>query len=99
MRCSETPHSEKIKRKLKVMVSLCLTEHYTINIYRGEWRYNPTHSLIPALDGGLWSVSRPGRLTSRDRALDTHWIGRWASPRAGLNAVAKRKIPILRRDI
>jgi len=27
------------------------------------------------------------------RALGTHWIGGWVGPRAGLNAVEKRKIP------
>jgi hypothetical protein len=51
--------------------------------------YNSTHSLTSALDG----VSRPGRFTARERAPGTHWIGGWVGPRAGLNAVVKRKIP------
>jgi hypothetical protein len=29
----------------------------------------------------------------RERAPGTHWIGGWVDPRAGLDAVAKRKIP------
>jgi hypothetical protein len=29
------------------------------------------------IDGGEWSTSRPGRLTPRERAPDTHWIGGW----------------------
>jgi hypothetical protein len=29
----------------------------------GEWGYSSTHSLTSALDGGEWSVSRPGRFT------------------------------------
>jgi hypothetical protein len=46
------------------------------------WRYNPTHSLTSALDGGEWSASRPGRFTPRERASGTHWIGGWVGPRA-----------------
>jgi len=43
----------------------------------------------PALDGGEWSASRPGRFTPRERAPGTYWIG----PRAFLDAMVKRKIP------
>jgi hypothetical protein len=42
---------------------------------------------ISALDGGEWSVSRTGRLTSGGRVPDTHWIGGWVGPSAGLDAV------------
>jgi hypothetical protein len=45
-----------------------------------------------ALDGGEWSVSRPGRFTPRERAPGTHCIGGWMGPRAGLDAVVRRKI-------
>jgi hypothetical protein len=45
-----------------------------------------------ALDGGVWSVSRPGHFTPRERALDTHWIGGWVGPRAVLDAVVKRNV-------
>jgi len=31
--------------------------------------------------------------TPRQRAPPTHWIGGWVGPRAGLDAVVKRKIP------
>jgi hypothetical protein len=41
--------------------------------------------------GGEWSASRPGRFTS-ERGPGTHWIGGWVGPRAGLDAVEKRKI-------
>jgi hypothetical protein len=44
-----------------------------------------------ALDGGEWSASRPSHFTPGKRALDPHWIGGWAGPRAGLNAVEKEK--------
>jgi hypothetical protein len=43
------------------------------------------------LDGGQWSVSRPSRFTPGEIALGTHCIGGWVGPRAGLEAVEKRK--------
>jgi len=40
-----------------------------------------------------WSASHPSRVTPRERAPGTHWIGGWVGPRTGLDAVgiAKRK--------
>jgi hypothetical protein len=61
-------------------------------------RYGSTHSLTSALDGGEWSVSRPGRFTPRERAPGTHYMGGWVGPRAVLDAVVKRKIPSPRRE-
>jgi hypothetical protein len=55
-----------------------------------EWRYSFTVITL-ALDGGEWLASRPGRFTPRKRALGTHWIGGWLSPRAGVDAIDKRK--------
>jgi hypothetical protein len=46
--------------------------------------------LTSAVSGDKWSDSRPGRLTPRERAPGTHWIGGWVSPRAGLDTVVKR---------
>jgi hypothetical protein len=54
--------------------------------------------LTSALDGGEWWASRPVRFTPKKRALGTHWIGGWADPSAGLDAVVKRKIPSPCRD-
>jgi hypothetical protein len=48
---------------------------------------------MKTLDGGEWSDSRSGRSTAREIAPVTHWIGGWVGPRAGLDAVVKRKIP------
>jgi hypothetical protein len=48
--------------------------------------------LTSALDGREWSASRPGRFNPTERAPVTHWIGGWVGPRAGLDAVVKRKI-------
>jgi hypothetical protein len=51
--------------------------------------------LTAALVGGEWSASRPGRFTSRERALGTHLTGGWVGPRAGLDEVEKGKFLIL----
>jgi len=40
-----------------------------------------------------WSASRLGRYNPGERAPATHWIGDLVGPRAGLNAVVKRKNP------
>jgi hypothetical protein len=83
--------------KCKVKLSLCLIKHHSIKTYGGVEVY--LHAfLISALDGGEWSASHPGRYTNRERSPDTHWIGGWVGPRAGLDAVTKRNIPSPRRD-
>jgi hypothetical protein len=35
----------------------------------------------------------------KERALSSHWIGGWVGPRAGLEAMVKRKIPIPCREL
>jgi hypothetical protein len=37
-------------------------------------------------------------LLPREKALGAHWIGSWLDPRAGLDVVVKRKIPIPCRE-
>jgi len=49
--------------------------------------------LTSALDGGEWSVLRPGRFILKERAPGTNWIGGWVGLRAVLEAVVKKKIP------
>jgi hypothetical protein len=44
-----------------------------------------------ALAGGKWSDSRPDNFTPGERAPGTHWTGGWVKPRAGLDALEKRK--------
>jgi hypothetical protein len=46
--------------------------------------------LTSALIEGEWLASRSDSFTPRERAPGTHWIGRWVSPRARLEAVEKR---------
>jgi hypothetical protein len=47
-----------------------------------------------ALYGDEWSISCPSHFRPRERAPGAHWIGGWVGPRASLNVVMKRKIPI-----
>jgi hypothetical protein len=63
-----------------------------------EKRYSPRYSLTSALYWGERSASRPGRLTPKQRAPDSHWIGGWVGPRTVLDAVVKRNIPSPRRE-
>jgi hypothetical protein len=47
--------------------------------------------LTSELVGGEWSGSRPGHFTPGKEPPSTDCIGCWVGPRAGLNAVEKRK--------
>jgi hypothetical protein len=86
----------KVKRKIvPVLFFKWAPRHESI---LGEWRYSSTHSLSWTVDRGEWSATRPGRLTPRERAPGTHWIGGWKGPRAGLDGAVKRKIPSPRRE-
>jgi len=42
------------------------------------------------VDGGEWSDSHSGRITSEERLPVTHWVGDWTYPSAGLDAVTKK---------
>jgi hypothetical protein len=78
--------------KVKVKLSLRLTKHHTMKVYWGNGSIAP-RILDLGTRLGEWSASRPGRFTPRERAAGKHWMGGWVGPRAGLNAVVKRKIP------
>jgi hypothetical protein len=54
--------------------------------------------LTSALDGGEWSDSLPSLFTSGEKAPATHWIGGRVVPRAGLDAVAKKKSYLCRES-
>jgi hypothetical protein len=56
----------------KIKLSLCFNSAPRHEGVLGEWRYSSTHSLTSALDGGEWSVSRPGRFIPRERASGVH---------------------------
>jgi hypothetical protein len=82
---TDSGHSQPPIQWVKVKVkSLCLTKPHAMKAYCGS--------------GGEWSASRHGRLTLRESAPDTHWIGGWVGSRAVLDTVVKRKIPSPRRE-
>jgi hypothetical protein len=69
---------------------MCLAKHHAMNTYGGD---GGIHLRILNV-GNRWRYvvsSRSGRFTSKVRAHGTHWIGGWMCPRAGLDAVTKRK--------
>jgi len=78
-------------------VSLCLTKHRAVKAY-GRVEVQLHVFLTSALDGDELSDSSPGRFTFGERTPGTHQIGGWVGPRAGLDAVTKRKIPSPRRE-
>jgi hypothetical protein len=60
------------------------------------WRRVGNRSITPrirslcVLYGSEWWAYCSDSFTHLERAPDTHWIGGWVSPRAGLDAEAKR---------
>jgi hypothetical protein len=54
-------------------------------------RENFTFILSFYLGGDEWSASHPGSFTPLEKAPGTHWVGH----RAGLEAVEKRKFPMI----
>jgi hypothetical protein len=58
----------------------------------GERRYSSYLFLTSALDGGEWSVSRPGRALSRGKDPRYPLYLRLVGPRAGLDTEARGKI-------
>jgi hypothetical protein len=73
-------------RKVKVK-SLCLTEYHAVKTY---WGVDvQLHVLTSALNRGEWSASHSGRFTPEEKPLVRRRVG----PRAGLDAVVKRKNP------
>jgi hypothetical protein len=94
--CLQHYHLLILKGKGKVLPTLFLTEHHAMKAYWGNGRIASR-----ILDLGTrweWSASRPSRFTPREKAPGIYWIGSWVGPRAGLDAVVKRKIPSPCRD-
>jgi hypothetical protein len=77
-----------------VKMSLCLTKYHAMKKYSGSGGANP---LILSLSIRWIRVAifmpRPRPLCTRSKSHDTHWVGGWVCPRAGLDAVAKKRNP------
>jgi hypothetical protein len=63
------------KRCEKANLSLCLT-NYALR-HEDVWGSGCIEPgfFTPAIVGGEWSYSRPGRFTPEERPIGTHWIG------------------------
>jgi len=76
----------------KVKFSLGLSKYHAMKTY-------PLLSKVPRYED-VW-VNRQlhsPRSTLLEGAPGTHWIGGWVGPRAGLDAVTKRRSPIIAPD-
>jgi hypothetical protein len=68
-----------------------------IELSTTPWRLMRSGGIPPpfftsALDGGVWSASRPDQITPWEGAPGTYWIWNWVGPRAGLDSAVKRKM-------
>jgi hypothetical protein len=77
-------------------VVLYLLKHHAMKTY-GVVKVKLHAFLTSALDGGEWSASRPDPFTP-GKDPGTHVIGGWLGPRAGLDAVVKRRNPYFCRE-
>jgi hypothetical protein len=88
----EADHSPLSSAEVKECVEL----HFHLRTRFMAWclvkqRDNFTFTL---LDGGEWSVTRPGRFIPGEGGAGTHWIWGWLGPRASPEAVTKGKISL-----
>jgi hypothetical protein len=74
-------------------IGITLTEHHSKKAYSGSGGIAPSIRNLGTIDGGEWSASRPGRIILWETASGTPCIRGWMGPRAGPDAVVKRKIP------
>jgi hypothetical protein len=70
---------------------ISVPKHHAMKTYGGV-EYSSKH-LEPRYYMEMWSVSSSGCFTPGARAPSTERIGGWVDTRAGLDMVAKRKIP------
>jgi hypothetical protein len=68
-----------------------LTEHHAVKVYWGSGFVAPRILELGINGGG--QLHATAALLPRERAPVTHWIGGRMGPRAGLDAVVKRKFP------
>jgi hypothetical protein len=82
-------HIELLELRVKVKLSLCLTNYYPLKACGGV--DVEIHIFLTSVLVGEWSASRPCCFTRREITPGNHWIGGWVDPKAGLDDVEKRK--------
>jgi hypothetical protein len=83
-----------VRHKIK---SPCLTKQHALKTYWGSG--DKTACIIDVDTRWRWVVSfAPWSLYPREKAPGTSWTGGWVGPRAGPDAVVRRKIPNPSRD-
>jgi hypothetical protein len=83
--------------KVKVKLTLCLTEHHAMKAYLRSGGIDPR--ILDLCTRWSWVVSfTPRLLYSQVKSPSTHWIGGWVGPKAYLDTVVKGKIPSPCRD-
>jgi hypothetical protein len=87
-----------VSNKVKIKLSLCVFDwapHHEGVLGSG----GIASRILDLGTGWRWAVIfMPRPLCPQERAACTHWIGGWVGPRAGLDAVVKRKIRSPCRD-
>jgi len=73
---------------------LYIVKHHAMKMYWGSYGILCTF-LTLALGGGEGSASRPGHFIPGVRSPSTCWVKGWVGLSTNLDAVAKRKIPII----
>jgi hypothetical protein len=87
---SYTMFPAQTQRKVKLSLRLVNKALCHDDVWGSEGTAPPF--LTTASDGGEWSATLTSCFTPREIAPGTHWIGGWVGPRAGLDAVEKRRI-------
>jgi hypothetical protein len=72
--------------RCKDNLSLSLLKHHCFKVYNGMVIQQRV-MLRWAVDGGEWPASRLGFLSPGETDIGARWIGRWADPRASLDAL------------
>jgi hypothetical protein len=89
----EEKGTEYMKRqKLTKQVKGKAVPLHAIEAHGGRGGIAPTHTMLGTRWGWVVSVAPLPRFTPGERTSGTHWIEGWVSPRAGLDAGARRKI-------
>jgi hypothetical protein len=84
-----------VNTNVETKFSLCLSKHHALKTYLMCGGVAPRILNHCTRWWEDWSASRPGRFTAEERTPDTSCIGGRVGPRSCLDAMTKRKIPII----